>query len=452
VTSLQQPPQQPTPSQPATPPPPAGRPADQPDGAETGTNPVRLLILAGLVVWLGVAGGWAPLVVVLGVVVMIFLHELGHYLAARAGGMKVTEFFIGFGPKIWSFDKGETQYGLKVIPAGAYVKVIGMNNLDEVDPADEGRTYRQASYPRRMAVAVAGSTMHFLQALIILFVLYAFVGVPGGSLTEDREWEVESALPGSAAAEAGLEPGDRVERVDGIAYETFTDFATAISERSPGDEIELTVERDGEVVSVPVELGANPQDRSRAFLGLQRDLVTTTVGPIRAVGASISDFGEQMAATVGFIGDFFSVGGISDFAGTVADGGGEPTPVEAGTSSSGQDSAEPASGDENRIISILGAVQIGSQLTENGMLGFLLFFVGINITIGIFNLLPVLPLDGGHVVIATYERIREAIRPGRQRYHVDMAKLLPVVYAVFVLLVLLGVTTIYLDLVNPVTL
>src|SRR3546814_11517710 len=101
--------------------------------------------------WLGIAGGWAPLVVVLGVVVMIFLHELGHYLTAKWGGMKVTEFFIGFGPRIWSFQRGDTEYGLKVIPAGAYVKVIGMNNLDEVAPADESKTYSQASYPRRMA-------------------------------------------------------------------------------------------------------------------------------------------------------------------------------------------------------------------------------------------------------------------------------------------------------------
>lgn len=449
MTSLQHPPQQP-----ATPPPPPGRRADQPSAEEKGTNPIRLLILAGLIAWLGIAGGWAPLVVVLGVVVMIFLHELGHYLAARWGGMKVTEFFIGFGPKIWSFRKGETEYGLKVIPAGAYVKVIGMNNLDEVDPADESKTYRQASYPRRMAVAVAGSTMHFLQALVILFLLYSFIGVPGGSLTEDREWEVAELVPGSAAAQAGIQPDDRVLRVDGIEHRTFTDFATAISERAPGEEVELTIQRGGEVLTVPVELGANPSDRSRAMLGIQRDLVTTTVGPVRAVGASISDFGEQFGATLGFLGSFFTPGGISDFAGTVANGSSDrPTPVEAGTSSAGQGSGEPtSSGDENRIISIVGAIGIGAELTESGLLGFLLFFVGINITIGIFNLLPVLPLDGGHVVIATYERIREALRPGRQRYHTDMAKLLPVVYAVFVLLVLLGVTTIYLDLVNPVTL
>ena len=441
MTSLQHPPSQPSPR--PTPPPPAGRREDE----DRSTSPVRLAILAGLVAWLGLAGGWAPLVVVLGVVVMIFLHELGHYLAAKWGGMKVTEFFIGFGPRIWSFQRGETEYGFKVIPAGAYVKVIGMNNLDDVDPADEGQTYRQASYPRRMAVAVAGSTMHFLQAIILLFVLYSFVGVPGGSLTQDKEWEVGEVVEGSAAADAGLRNGDRVLEVDGTRYETFTAFADDIAER-PGEDVTLSVLRDGERLTVPVEVGVAPSDSSRGLLGIRRDLVTTTVGPIRAVGASVSDFWAQTTATLGFIGSFSPV----DFYNSVVGSGGGPAVDTSQPAPAGGQVAESEGPDENRIISIVGAVGIGADLTQNGLLGFLLFFVGINITIGIFNLLPVLPLDGGHVVVATYERVRELFRPGKARYHVDMAKLLPVVYAVFALLVLLGVTTIYMDITDPVRL
>lgn len=441
MTSLQHPPSQPT--QPPTPPPPPGRREDE----DRSTSPVRLAILAGLVAWLGIAGGWAPLVVVLGVVVMIFLHELGHYLAAKWGGMKVTEFFIGFGPRIWSFQRGETEYGLKVIPAGAYVKVIGMNNLDEVDPADEAKTYRQASYPRRMAVAVAGSTMHFLQALLLLFVLYAFVGVPGGSLTEDKEWEVGEVVPGSAAADAGLQPGDRVLEVDGVRYDTFTTFAEDVAER-PGEDVTLSVSRDGDLLQVPAEIGVAPSDPARGLLGIRRDLVTTTVGPVRAVGASIGDFWDQTTATLGFIGSFSP----TDFFDSVVSSGDEPTATESSPPAGGGQAPASDSPDENRIISIVGAVGIGADLTENGLLGFLLFFVGINITIGIFNLLPVLPLDGGHVVVGTYERIRELLRPGKERYHVDMVKLLPVVYAVFALLVLLGVTTIYMDITDPVRL
>ena len=142
--------------------------AEEEEVAERSTGVVGLLVLAGLVIFLGVRGSWSAVVIVFALVLMIFLHELGHYLTAKWAGMKVTEFFIGFGPKLWSFQRGETEYGLKAIPAGAYVKVIGMSNLDEVDPADEGRTYRSKSYPRRMSVAVAGSTMHFILAFLLI--------------------------------------------------------------------------------------------------------------------------------------------------------------------------------------------------------------------------------------------------------------------------------------------
>jgi hypothetical protein len=131
---------------------------------------LRLAVLAGLVVLLGVTRGLPIVIVILAILLMIFLHELGHYLAARWSGMKATEFFIGFGPKIWSFQRGETEFGLKAIPAGAYVRILGMNNLEEVDPADEPRTYRQQPFRARFNVAVAGSAMHFAVALLLLVV------------------------------------------------------------------------------------------------------------------------------------------------------------------------------------------------------------------------------------------------------------------------------------------
>lgn len=418
------------------------------DGDETGSHPARLLALAALLVFAFVQVGWSLPVVIFGVVVMIFLHELGHYLAAKWGGMKVTEFFIGFGPRIWSFRKGETEYGLKVIPAGAYVKIIGMNNLDEVAPGDEPRTYRSKSYPKRLLVAVAGSTMHFAQALVLLIVLYAFVGVPGGSLAETQDWQVREVVPASAAADAGLEEGDRVVELDGDAVASFDAFATEVAQR-PGETVDLTVERNGETVEVPATVGTAPNDASRGLLGIRIEPLTTTVGPVAAIGAAFGDFGAQTTATLGFIGDFFTPSGIADFAGDVASGNDDSQAIEGSSGSGGQVSEAP---DEGRIISIVGAVRIGSNLTESGLLGFLLFFVGINITIGIFNLIPLLPLDGGHVVVATYERLRELALPAGDRYHVDFARLIPVVYAVFLVLVMLGVTTIYLDIIDPVSL
>jgi membrane-associated protease RseP (regulator of RpoE activity) len=431
---------------PATPEAPISKhPRDDRDGD---SHPLRLVILAALLAFVFVRFGWALPVVILGVVVMIFLHELGHYLAARWGGMKVTEFFIGFGPKIWSFRRDETEYGLKVIPAGAYVKIIGMNNLDEVDPGDEGSTYREKSYPKRMLVAVAGSAMHFAQALVLLVVLYTFVGVPGGSLTQVEDWRVDDVAANSAAAEAGLQAGDRILEIDDREVTDFDSFAESVSEL-PAERVTLTVQRDGEVFEVPTTIGVLDEDPDIGLLGIRMEPITTTVGPGSAVVRSLSDFGDQSVAVLGFFGDFFTPAGISGFAESVAEGNGSSTPAAEAPSGSSEGSG---SSDANRIMSIVGAVQVGSDLTESGMLGFLLFFVGINITIGIFNLIPLLPLDGGHVVVATYERLREIGRPHGERYHVDFARLIPVVYAVFFVLVLLGVATIYNDITNPITL
>ena len=132
-------------------------------------------------------GGAGWFIMIAAIVVMIFLHELGHYLTAKWSGMKVTEFFLFFGPKIWSFKRGETEYGIKCIPAGAYVRIIGMSNLEtDVPPEDEPRTYRQQSYPKRLLVVSAGSIMHMLQAFVLLFVAFTLVGVPGNSELAQR--------------------------------------------------------------------------------------------------------------------------------------------------------------------------------------------------------------------------------------------------------------------------
>ena len=141
---------------PETPPPAPPDPTPRSGGV-----PFAGLRLAGLLAALVALGVWRPwvLVVVMALVVMITLHEFGHYYMAKRAGMKVTEFFLGFGPKIWSVRRGETEYGIKVIPAGAYVKIPGMVNIDEVPPEDEARTYRQKGFGARVSVAVAGSAM-----------------------------------------------------------------------------------------------------------------------------------------------------------------------------------------------------------------------------------------------------------------------------------------------------
>ena len=163
--------------------------------------------IAGLFVWLAFVNIWI-FVFVVGVVISIFLHEFGHYITARWTGMKVTQFFLFFGPRLWSFRRGETEYGVRALPLGAFVRIIGMNRMDEVEPEDEARTYRQQSFPKRLLVISAGSIMHMIIAIVLLFGVYATVG----EITSQDEPRVivgaaDVELP---AAQAGIRADDEI--------------------------------------------------------------------------------------------------------------------------------------------------------------------------------------------------------------------------------------------------
>jgi membrane-associated protease RseP (regulator of RpoE activity) len=418
------------------------RPADEPKGSSA----LRLGLLVVGVVLLGLWAGVSAVIVVLAIVAIIFLHELGHFLTARWAGMKCTEFFIGFGPRLWSFRRGETEYGIKAIPAGAYVKVIGMTNLEDVDPADEARTYRQKPYWRRMSVAVAGSAMHFLIAALCLFTFFVSVGVQ-----DDARWEVgrlansSTADRPSPAGEAGVQVGDRIVAFDGVAVGTFDELREEILTHTPGDEVVVTVERAGERLEIPVQLG---ELEGVPFLGVGPAYPTEPLGVGEAAVTTVTEFGEYSRLTVESITRIFSPSGLANFLGLAvdtarqpADDGGSDGPVST-----------PIDEQGDRVLSIYGAARLGTQMADTGLAGFLAFMALINIFIGIFNLVPLLPLDGGHVAIATYEKVRELLARSSARYHADVSKLLPVTYAVIFVMVGVGIVALYLDIANPVDL
>jgi membrane-associated protease RseP (regulator of RpoE activity) len=441
-------------------------PADAAPAAETSTpaddvyttSGLRVAVIVGGLLALGFFLSWPMTVVILGIVAMLFLHETGHFLAAKWSGMKVTEFFIGFGPKIWSFQRGETEYGIKPLPAGAYVRIIGMNNLDEVDPEDEARAYRQQSFPKRLAVVLAGPATHFVMAWIILFVLLVGYGLPSqffdgpvDDIGEVSNWEVSQITDDSAASAAGLEPGDKVVAFDGDPIDNFGQLTDAIQAGEVGQEVTLGVLRDGETFDATTELVGRPEsaggEKGTPFLGVGPGLVDDAepMGALSAAGKATTGVGSVTKQSVVAIGNFFSPSGISGFADTVSQGSGDSEPQ--GSGGGGQVAEEPD--DSNRMLSILGAVRLGAQLGEEGVAGLLVFFLSINVFVGLLNLVPLLPFDGGHAAVAVYERIRSR---GGKAYHADVTKLLPVAYAVVMGLVVLGVTTLYLDIVNPVSL
>jgi membrane-associated protease RseP (regulator of RpoE activity) len=392
------------------------------------------------------------LVVVFALALVITLHELGHFLTAKWAGMKVTQFFLGFGPTLWSTHRGETEYGFKLIPAGAFVRIIGMHNLDHLDDvADEPRSYRQADFYKRIIVVSAGSAMHFLIAFISIWSLLVFHGGPGGRLFGDpvysSTWTVNTVEEGTAAANAGLQPGDRVRAIDGQTGTTFEDIRRLIQAK-PGQTVTLTVERGSETVNVTTTLGKNAD--GKGFLGVSpKDLFAPAekVGALEAVPRTFQQFGAVAVQSVQGLGKLFSPSGLSNLASDVSNGG---NPDQAPTvTTPGQPTSQPSGGtqDNERVHSIIGITQIGADLTSEGWAGLVAFLVVINVFFGIFNLLPLLPFDGGHVAVAIYEKIRSMMQGGR-RYYADFAKLLPVTYAVVALLVFVGFSSMYLDIVR----
>ena len=191
----------------------------------------ELLAAIAAIVLVAVVTGYVDLlIVVVSIIVIVMIHELGHFLAAKHGGMKVTEYFVGFGPRLWSFRRGETEYGIKALPLGGYVKIPGMTNLEEVDPADEARTYREQPFHARLLVAVAGSAMHFLMAFVLLWALLTFVGLPNANQVEIQGLSQVGNGPGPAQV-AGLRPGDIVVSVDGKPVGGNVDALTSAIQR-----------------------------------------------------------------------------------------------------------------------------------------------------------------------------------------------------------------------------
>ncbi len=213
-------------------------------GRDTRSNPVLLVGLIALIVFGFEAGGWQVMLVVGALVLSVTLHEAGHFLAAKQAGMKVTEFFVGFGPRIFSFRKGETEYGLKLVPIAAYVRPIGANNLEEVDPEDEPRTVRSKTFWRRFSIFFAGPAMNLLIAGACIWALIAFSGVPKSGLfqaqAEPSNWKVAQVVAGSAAANAGIQTDDRIVAFDGQQIGKFSDLHTVMVVERNGKTVTLT--------------------------------------------------------------------------------------------------------------------------------------------------------------------------------------------------------------------
>ncbi|MGH9014962.1 MAG: M50 family metallopeptidase [Acidimicrobiia bacterium] len=389
-----------------------------------GAAGAALLLLFGLVLLAVLRPSTIDtLAIVLGIVVLIMAHEAGHYVAAKRAGMKVTEFFLGFGPRVWSFRHGETEYGVKAVPAGGYVRIVGMNNLEEVDPGDEGRTYRQGTFGQRMTVVLAGVTVNILLAIVLFFVVLAVRGVPDGASTTVRE-----VIPGTPAAAGGLEPGDRFVSIGGQAIDDWDDVTAAIEDRA-GDRTRFVVERDG----VPHVLELTPERRSETdgtgFVGISPEDAFRSLGVVGAARESVATIGRGTVGLGEGLVDLFSPSGLSRYSENFT----EPPP-------SGR--ASPAA--EERPRGLIGIVDIGGELVDGDVWRLLELIAALNLIVALFNLLPLLPFDGGHAAVALYEQLASKVT-GRE-VRVDFRKLVPVTALVLAVFLTLGLSVAFLDI------
>jgi membrane-associated protease RseP (regulator of RpoE activity) len=386
----------------------------------------------------------------LGICLSVALHEAGHMVTAKAFGMKVRRYFIGFGPRIWSFRRGETEYGLKAIPLGGFCDIAGMTALDEVTPAESKRAMWRFPAWKRVVVMSAGSITHFILGFLILYMMAATMGLPNLSFdlagakpqvgevsncVQDKTATSDQACaPGAPAPakNAGMEAGDVITAVNGKQTNTWNEVVSTVEKLS--GPATFTVLRGNQTLDLNVDVAQVKASDNRMVGAIgMRVLTPPAVFDYSAVSA--------VGGAVSFTGDMF----VRTWQGLMAFPQKIPKVIEA---------IGGAPRDADTPVSVVGASRLGGEAVEAGVWElFLLLLASLNFFVGVFNLLPLLPLDGGHIAIVLYEKVRDWLRKLRGQPAggpVDYTRLTAVTMVVVFIggaVVLLTVTA---DLVNPI--
>jgi membrane-associated protease RseP (regulator of RpoE activity) len=416
---------------------------------------------------------------IVGLAASIALHELGHLAPAKKFGVRVGQYMIGFGPTLWSKRKGETEYGFKAIPLGGYISMAGMYppspreqagegragggffatmvqdaraaNDETLDGRDDERVFYRLPVWKRVVIMLGGPIMNFLFAIVLFTILLSGIGLQTATTTiaslsecvpSAAATECTASDPPAPSVEAGLQPGDVIVSVDGTEVETF-DEGSAIIRESPGVTLDLVIERDGQEQSItvtpagvipPGDYGPTEDPAEIGFVGI-RPTVEYVRQPVWAGAQAAVDNSLAVAGIIWQLPVKVWETGVALVTGEERDPTGPLSVVGAGV--------------------IAGEVAAADAPILNRVSAFLGLLASLNIALFVFNLIPLLPLDGGHVVVALWEGIKRAWAKAFRRpppKPVDATKLVPLTFVVVVLLIGMGAVLILADIFNPVSL
>ena len=354
----------------------------------------------------------------------VVLHELGHYISARRSKIAVSEFFVGFGPKLFSFKRNNTEYGLKAILLGGYVKIPGMDENEPVSDYKSDELFHTASWTKKLYIASSGILVNFFLAWIILFSIFAFYGIDqptlkiatiGDSITNPND--------DAPSKKAGLLPGDIIYSFNGSEVQSWEELVSII-EVNPEKNVSIGYIRNSQMYLTTTTLESRIFNNEPAgYLGVSPVLERQTLGLLQAIPATTLIEIDMTKAAIKGIFTLFNPSTLEALLGTYT---GEEVP------------------DEVRPLSPIGLAQAGNQIADGGYVNLFSLLAFVNIFLAVFNSIPLVPLDGGRIVLALYEGIT-----GKK---IEDKKLYPIAAVVIFIFVFLGITAFYLDITQPIRL